>query len=536
MPKLLASLLSVCAGLIALVRPADAAVKMLDHPAYPLYSVCGKVSPDMADQDLRTLALNFAFAHGKFTAAQSDKLHQFNPRFITLRYMNSTYTRPGDDYTQIEAHYRHAIAMCLAATLAAPIDAATTRLRLVGISHGKHGGTQPIPIRASTLPGNVSSLTDGTHRYVFWVRVDDEFMRVERFDPRTGEIEVTRGFDHTDPAAHPAGGNVFSPVYLGYKRAEKAKHPGNYPGGPGKCLRYVLDPQDPDSWKYKSACALQLIRQSHADGVWLDTLNTGDFNLSDCLGQHPKPWDFTHNNVSNRDVFRTGQERKINFMQNDLRGKIGRWPFLVANNMTSRSYAPGDGGLKMLLMPTKVKPRPLDGYCMEGALNPDHPEESWRDTIRVIMDAAQSGAAACPIWGNAGSKGVNLEDDNALRDRRERFAYASYLLAVEKDRKTYFGTYGFYTRGDERHVKLHPQYFYPIGDPAQTVKPDQLEQYRVPGTTAYRRRFTGGLVLVNPGDKPVAITLKTPRLDPDNHIALTQITLDAHCGKILLNP
>ncbi len=512
-------------------------VKLLDKPAYPLYAVCSKPPRQIPSDDLRTLATQFAFAHGGFEPEQISELHRHNPAFKTLIYMNSTYTRPSDDVPAIEKHYRRAIAMTHTADLAGDIDAAQQRLRLVGLGGNERRGkpAQPIAIRASTVDGDVSARIGSTQKYVFWIRIGDELMRVEQFDPASGDITVTRGFDGSARTAHRAGAPVLAPLYLGFKRNDKDKHPGLYPGGPGDDLRYVLDANAPESWRFKAEQALAAMASTGADGVWLDTLNVGDFNVSDCLGRNAQVWNFAMGEPCAKDHFRAGQERKIDFMQHHIRGKTGRWPFLVANNMVHRHYRPGSGGLKLLIVPTPIKPRPLDAYCMEGALQPSGDLEDWRANVQTIMDAAQSDAPAAPIIGAAGSKSVAAEADTPGRDQRERFGYAMYLLGVEASRRTYMGTYAFYAEGQDRRVRVHRQYYYPIGDPAQTVKPAELEVYRLSDSPIYQRRFTNGLVLVNPTAEAAEVKLPAAMLDPDSEQRITTIAMPPHSGKILLN-
>jgi hypothetical protein len=383
-------------------------------------------------------------------------------------------------------------------------------------------------------------------------------MRVNKFDPATGDIEVGRGFSASRPAAHPADDNVFSPVYLGYRRSKdkpakdslnddadddpgmvdaapggtgNEKYPGEHPGGPGSHLRYVLDPSSPAGNLWRARQAEEAMRQDGVDGVWMDTFNCGTFNLSDCLGRKARPWNFTKNQVYDFDDFRLGQEKKVAFIQQYIHAKLGQWPFLVANNL--HNYEPGHGGMKLLLMPTEVKPRPLDGFCMEGGLA-IRDIDGWKERIQLLMDAAQNGLAAMPIIGGAGARSVLSEPDTPARDKADRFAYASYLLAVEKGGKTMMGVYACYQAGGKRFVKLHPMYYYPIGDPLETAKPADLDTYLVKDTPAYRRAFTNGLALVNPSDKACTVPLGGPYLDPDTRQTVTSVALPPGTGKILL--
>lgn len=103
----------------------------------------------------------------------------------------------------------------------------------------------------------------------------------------------------------------------------------------------------------------------------------------------------------------------------------GRCPVLVANNFHLSNYAVGSGGSVLLMQPTEIKPRPIDGYCIESSFGAPHAgaqigtETQWKASVQAIMRAAQDGLPALPMIGNAG----------------------------------------------HRFVKVHEQYYYPIGEP-----------------------------------------------------------------------
>jgi len=548
-----ASILVAVAWGLAGARPARGeGVALLERPAYPLYTI-GSKRVELSAEDVRLLAGNFQFYHGKFGAEQEAAIRRLNPAFKSLTYINSTYTRSPEDVGVAEARYRSSLCMLLAGKLDGAIGAEQVRFTVVA-AVDRRGRAEAIPVRASTVAGDFSSTrpaAPSTKHFVMWVRVGDELMRVDAFDAATGRIDVTRGFSGTKAAAHAGGARVFSPVYLGYNRAlrgkagggddaddppieagAKDKYPGQHPGGPGDHLRYVLDPAVAAGWQWKADQVLEAMGAG-ADGVWLDTFNCGTFNLCDCLGRKARPWDFARERVYAYDDFRLNQERKVAFIQRFIREKLGRFPFLVANNLGGY-YEVGSGGMKLLLMPTEVKPRPLDGFCMEGALSL-HDLRGWVERMRVLAGASQAGLAAMPILGGAGAKSALGEADTPSRDRAERFGYASYLLAVEKGGRTMMGTYAFYQAGGKPSVKLHPMYYFPIGDPARTVKPADFEQYRAAGSQVYRRAFTNGVVLVNPSEKGEDVDVGGAMLDPDTGRVVTAVTMAPGTGKILLN-
>ncbi len=520
----------------------------LAKPQYKLYSVCSGENDNASEDDLRIIAQNFEFYHGHFTPEQADTIRKFNPEFKCTSYINSTYTRFESDVGIVESQYRDCLSMLLASRLSESIDSTCTQFSVSLADDVKKGGNKPpaIPIVASTIEGDFSTTTrakPSTQFYVFWIRIGDELMRVNQFDPETGAIVVTRGFSSTTPTAHQLGANVFSPIYIGSKVNNpnnddpRKSVKGSYPNGGSTKLRYVLNPTYSKGHLFLAESALHAMQEDRADGVWMDTLNTGTFNLSDCLGRPAagKVWDFSKNKPCDADDFRLGQERKIAFVQEYIKEKTGKYPFLIANSLGEKNAAPGKGGLKLLLESTEVKPRPLDAFCMEEALVNTHSSDKWKKQMTLLMDCAQSGLAAAPIWGNAGHPSIaESQPDTPKRDQEERFGYASYLLAVEKDAKTVMGTYAFYESNGKRFAKVHPMYYYPIGYPTQTVKPEAIDQYIIKGLPVYRRSFTNGLVLVNPSTEDHEVKLDKPFLDPDIRKLVTEVSMPAGTGKILL--
>jgi len=513
-------------------------VKPLRRPQYRLYAIAsGRVEP--SQEDLERLARNFQLVQGAFTREEIDALHRLNPGFKVLLYLNSTYTQSSEDIRVAESQYRGGLAMFLTARLAEDVEPGVRQFRLEAL------GKRPVPLRASTVEGDLSSTEPGrpsTKHYVTWIRVGDELMRVDRFHPETGRIAVTRGFHGTEAGRHSKGANVFSPVYLG-----SVNDTGAYPGGPGRTLRYVLSADNEAGHRWRAEIVLGYMKEGY-DGGWLDILSSDPFNMSDCLEQRVRPWDFRGGQPFERDDWRRYQEEKVAFIQRYIKSRLGRYPVLVGNNMKARCYHEGRGGERLFLMSTEVKPRPMDGMCIENfavGFRPRPPHglsfhtgDRWRENVAMLMDAARNGLAAMPMIANAGIKSTLLEPDTAVRDQVERFGYATYLMGVERGGRTMFGIPAFYRVGEgrdqRRFVKLHRQYFWPIGDPAETVPPEKLDKYRV-GKSTYMRRFTNGVVLVNSSEEGEEdVRLDGEYVDPETGERFRSVTMQAKTGKILL--
>lgn len=526
----------------ALPGASTAGWSLTPRPAYPLYTICSGVH-EPTREDLEVLARNFTVAQARFSPSDVRTLHELNSDFKIVKYFNSSYTSRPEEVRVVEQRYRRALAMFLAGTLGESISAETTEFVLQPVRRNK-----PISLKASTLPGSFSSTQrnrPSTQYYVTWIRIGEELMRIETFDAALGRIEVTRGFDKTEQAAHDAGSPVFSPVYLG-----STNDTGAYPGGPGRTLRYAFDPANPQAAQRCVETAMGYIEQGY-DGIWLDICSPNPFNMADSDGKHVTPWDFRTGRAYDRDAYREGQEVKVNAIQTAIHRRLGFWPVVIANNMgSSRTFEPGQGGSKLMLMPTEIKPRPLDGYSIEGfaggfaARAVDrigrkgpryHPLDAWQSKVTLLAECAQEGFAAFPMIANAGSKSKMLEPAGAIRDQFEMFAYASYLLAVEKDAPTRLGLPAFYEKDGRRFAYVHPRYSWPIGAPVETHKPDEIDRYRTKGHVCYLRRFDNGLVLVNPTEEDDR-TLKLNKIyiDPETGRQISSVRMKAHTGRILI--
>jgi uncharacterized sulfatase len=512
-------------------------------PEYPLYAIASG-DPDATDEDLQTLARRFSLVQGDFTKEEIGTLHDINPDFKALNYINSSYTTKPHHVPLVEGKFRRALTMFPAAELAGNIDEDDNKFLLKPAPENQN---RSIALKGSTLEGKLSSGDPdkpSTQHYVTWIQIGDEYMRIEAFDSTTNQIRVSRGFDNSTPSKHLKGDLVFSPVYLGSQNLT-----GAWPGGPGSKLRYAFDPSKPEAGEWISRLAVNIMNEGY-DGVWLDIMSASAFNLADSYGRKVKPWNFIRDDFYNPDEYRKGHERKVHFVQQSIRGTYGNWPVLVANNMQPRNFEVGDGGLRKLLESTSLKPRPLDGYCIEGFAGgfyanleerkvtdlEYHPVDKWKENVQLVMKCAQEGLAAYPMASKAGSKSLLIEPWGKKRDHFEYFAYASYLLAIEEGSPTRLGIPVFYQRGGERYADLYPIYIWPVGAPAETVSSENLETYRIENYRSYMRHFENGIVLVNPTNEDDGhIKLNRTYIDPRNGKKVDSIHMDSHTGRILLD-
>ena len=498
--------------------------------AYPLYAISSQYTP-FTPSDLKTIAENFNYFRAvKLTKSDIDALHQINPNLKTLQYINSSGSFTMDEARNVEMYYRNQISMYHVAILANMIDQKQTQFKLDKESR------DIIPLKCSKTKEDYSI---DNQNYVIWIRIDNELMKVIDFNYTTNEINVQRGFAKTTPASHQVKAKVFAPVYIGFPTT---------PGGNDhkKRLRYAYDVTTPLAVKHLVDGTYQAIVQQGYDGMWFDTFSAGNFNHYDMFKNVVHlVWDFNKNAYANREQKREQQEIRLNTVQNQLAAKLGQTPPLFANNMHPSQYWPGNGHTRLFLMPTDLKPRPLDGYCIEAfagvtAGRGQKPfyklRSAWIANVKMLMDASQKKLSALPMIANAGVLSSDLEPAGKIRDDFEAYGYASFLMAVEKNSKIMFGipAYYFYTDQNIRKAWVHPRYFLPIGAPTETQTPENIGRYVPTGHVTYVRNFENGLVLVNPTDQADLFDFNTAYYDPDAERMITSLTMAPATGKILL--
>jgi hypothetical protein len=279
--------LACCAFAVATTAQAAEAPR---QPAYPVFGILG-VDPDLPGKaaslpeaaDYQPIAQRQLIysSDGAPLRAVRDAKRAIGASTPVLVYMGGFTTNPGGA-TEVEAKYRLAVAMIDATTLAAAIDAQSSSIRVVIPKDGE------LPITAATA--DRTSPNDKS-KYCFWIRIDEELMKVKQADVKTGELVVERGFEST-AAGHAAGAVVLTPVYLGNRRQLNAYRQSNAWPGARDPIRYALDPAAPAAQQFK-ADLITTLMQSGYDGAWLDTFQPLTFNLCDALGRKlDYPWDF----------------------------------------------------------------------------------------------------------------------------------------------------------------------------------------------------------------------------------------------------
>ena len=515
------------------------------HAAYPLYFINVKGEASLSDPDIDLLARNFLFGHFGMTGCSAETINRFhaiNPHFLALRYVSTQRTDYGACQINAE-HNRMDLLYYHCATLSQPISESATQFTLSPVAG-------PIRLKASTIQADFTDPEDPIHKYVYWIRIEDELMRVEEWDPKSGRIRVARGFDGTQAAAYPGGSNVLAPMGTA-RSAGRAESKG---GKESPISRYSYDPARPGRWKASLESALNNA-QDGFDGTWYDLICAEPFKPGDVDGNPVNDaWDCErHQNYAVED-YRLACEKGLDCVMKSYHDQLGKWPIIFINSLKTTQYYPGQGAIQNYLLSTPQKPRPVDGYCIEafagsvaGGRGEDAARityltlERWKSKVSVLMDAAQRGLAAVPYCAMAGAENSGYERiDNETRSRFELWAYASYLLGVERKEgkcSTAFGINPFYWEGEQRKAILNPRYMWDLGDPAESRLPEDLDSYQIAGHETYVRKFQKGLVLVNPsGTEDTDVPLGGECTDPVTNERMTTVTMAAQTGRILLTP
>ena len=482
----------------------------------------------------------------------------------TLVYTGGLTTNPGTDLAALERNYRSAIAMTPAATLAADIDAATTQIPLADPTGGE------LAIKASTAAYSDSK---DSSKFCFWIRIDDELMRVTAITPARQRpiqnpvpseatssskiqnsivITVERGFSKTTPAPHAARARVFSPVYQGNREdAHAARHPNAWPGSTDDPrLLYTLDPRSPDAQKFKAALVVDVMRQG-CDGAWFDTFQIRPFNICDALGRKlANFWDFKTGATYQKENYIEAMKDYLRGIRALVRAATGREPVIFANNVTG-TYK---DGAKQIFNHGDTRDL-LDGYSFEDSYFKTQATrdktksneakasffpltgDKWLTNVTNHADAATSGLRGLCMAGPAGYVAQYINSAQPNYAQLIRYAYASFLLTVTKERTTMFGLPMLVSdKNAATGIVPWPRVLNAgIGDPLQENKIDTL---KVPGTPCYMRRFQNGIAIVNPsaeGKSPSTVPIPAGYIDAmTGKPAPTQLALPPADAAILI--
>jgi len=513
-----------------------------DHTSYPVFGIL-QVDPALRREAIQlegadTFAplKHYQLIYTTDTPALRqvrDAKKQYGYPAPVICYMGG-FTTNGNGAADVEKNHRDAIAMIDVSALAEPIDDHADRITVRLPKDGE------FPIKASTADVTIPSKI-GT--FCFWIRIDNELMKVLEADATTGHLRVQRGFE-SKPAIHNAGAVVLTPVYLGNRdHPDAARSSNSWPGGRDE-LRYALDPAIPAAQRYKADRIAELMKSGY-DGAWLDTFQPHMFNLCDALGRKITYfWNFDAARRYDWDTGIASLQKMIRGTRELVKDQTGRNPYVAANSVTG-SYT--EGGWK--LMTASDCPNLLDAYCFEdsylgaaarrtGRRGTAQVEfdiaRRWQTNIENQRDCAQRKLHGLCMVGPAGYVAAYLNPSLPNYDRFMRFSWCSFLLTVTKDRSTSFGLPLLVTKLDNGKLgflPLLPMMFAPIGDPADDQPVANLKSS---GGQTYLRKFTNGLVAVNPSNREETVTIPEGYITFADEKPATTLKLQAGDAAILL--
>jgi len=444
------------------------------------------------------------------------------------------FTTNGDDVPRLERHHRDGIAMTPVANLATAIDESVTEF-LVDNLLGRE-----LAIKASTA--SVSDAKDPT-RFCFWIRLDDEFVKVTAVDASSRRITVERGFAGTKAMPHQKGVPVLTPVYLGNrKQLDHARHTNSWPDGPDY-LRYAVNPGQLSAAQFKADLVIRMMKAGY-DGAWFDTFQPRPYNLCDALGRPVAYfWDFGTKRVYSIESYLAAIGTYVRNIRRIVLASTGRQPVLYANS-ASGTYAIG----VKTLFNNATQHDLLDGYCFEDSYIRVEAKraksngiavkaafvpitgEKWETNLINHADAASSGLSGICMAGPAGYLAAFLNAAQPDYEQLLRFSYGSYLLTVTAARSTSFGLPLLET--DRGAIAWPAMLFAPIGDP---IQPNNITALKLADSPCYSREFEHGLVIVNPSSATApAVRVPQGYVDAITRQPVESVTLASADAALLL--
>jgi hypothetical protein len=255
---------------------------------------------------------------------------------------------------------------------------------------------------------------------------------------------------------------------------------------------WIVVPDNP-KWLEHIAAETRRLMDSDFDGLFVDSMGTAPVEGSYLLAKAINP---NTGKLYGKADWLAAELKMMKAIKEAMpRGKL----------LTLNGLGPGT---RYWTEPVEESPRVLlddvDGAMSEsiwrasGAKLEDWPTpERWMLDARMIQDVDRHGRMG--FWWTKCWTDGNTSDTqpNAARlvPQWRRFALGSYLLAAGP--KSYFN---FDTRKDDMNAaESFPEYDVPLGHAVGSMQ-------QVGSTGVYARQFSGGMVLVNPTPRPVAVS------------------------------
>ena len=503
---------------------------------YPIFGHMWNSGLNFSDEQVEHIASSFDYIIGgagiPLNSNLVDRFKAVDPRFQVIRYQGgwSTGRAAAENQKMKLQYYRCGV-------LAQPVNENDTLLIL------------------NSPPDNrgVGLVASEEGNFITWIRIDNELMKIKSVSSQTSypiTVSVERAFDGTVAVSHNANQTVTAPLYT---------TPPN-PGGNNSNLSYFTNIYDYRNDVLRNN-ALELARSHHYDGIWIDIL-VGWLGAQNMTGGNYTNWDYRTNTVLSSESIIKYTKEAMQDLYYRFFSRMGYYPVVYGNNVLfSHSFNPGSRGYVMLQTPEHQKV--IDGFCHEntwGHMTDDssvvdndgepvlfdgkviipgtrgrslewYVEQTWIDKNIAVALLAQNDLPTQPMTINAGFKNQWFAE-NLTRDVRyefNKYSYASYLLCVNVSPDSLIsarmGVSAMAVNDGALTVKLDSFFYHPIGIPLEQHQAHNFRNYRIGSYNLYARRFSNGLVLVNPFKNAMTVPVPIATItgndslyyDPDNH-------------------
>ena len=413
------------------------------------------------------------------------------------------------------------------------------------------------------------------NNFTTWIRIGGELMKLTAVSSKTIypiTVTVERGLAGTTAVDHAANATVTAPVYTTIP----------VEGGNNSNLSYFDPVFGPRKNRMKKS-AIDNALLYNQDGIWIDIL-VGLLDAKNMVGGTYTLWNHDKEQVFSSIDINLKTKDAMKDIYNGFYARLGYYPVIYGNNVLyDQNYTTSSRGY--IMEKTTEHPRGLDGFCHEnswghmsddtGAIDNDGNPVSTSDIFRVsskynngrflewymgntwisnckaIALLAQRELPNQPMTINAGFKNQWFAYDLTSQQRYDfnKYCYASYLLSVHVNAQnkisSRMGISPMTLDGSGNvDVTVEPFFTYDIGIPMETNAYSNFTNYRVGSTNLYARKFTKGLVLVNPFSTNMTQSVLVSDItgnstdvyrDPENsNQIVTSIQLNSRESKLLL--
>jgi hypothetical protein len=388
-------------------------------------------------------------------------------------------------------------------------SATTVKISAAGSNRPSHTAAT-WPYLSSRGTGTKSgTYSKNTHDFVAWIRLGSELLKVTQspsYASGVVTLRVQRGLFGTHATSHPSGDRVFAPVYIGGSA-------GGFNGSPKldvtkQPLRYAIKVWKSDGYGWIA----NRIKQTFGAGmqgynaVWLDITSCGLSNTVAGPGGAVSMWDDGASSTLTTAKWGKYQEIKVEGLKRLLPGVK-----LTGNSLDWVTPCNMD-----LLRGA------LDGGSFENWLKDD----PWTQSM-AQSQTVQTGNLPAIYWARWNQSDVDVA-------KYKRFTYGSLLLTYRTTatRFQYGGPWGL-----DKPDKL---LFWDFGSP--TTNPSGVSSLKDAPTGLYVRRFTNGVVVVNPTSSSHTYRLPIGSYDVIHTTtgglpkAVSSVTVAAHDAAFLLRP